>query len=85
MTSVRILPAFLLIGLAGSAQAQTVLAPSGDSAVTQPGGTQGRGARHNLRQAVRDGDVVGVPPGARGVDLGTRPLRRGPSRPYTGQ
>jgi hypothetical protein len=48
----------VLLG-AGPAAAQTVLAPSGDSAVTQPGGTAGRAARHNIREAYRNGDVVG--------------------------
>lgn len=82
MTFVRILIAALLIGLAGAAQAQTVLAPSGDSAVTQPGGTQGRAARRNIREAVRNGDVVGVPPGARRADVGPRRLPRGPARSH---
>ena len=49
----------LLLVCAGPASAQTVLAPSGDSAVTQPGGTAGRAARHNIREAYRNGDVVG--------------------------
>ncbi|MGU3544547.1 hypothetical protein [Methylobacterium sp. A52T] len=50
--------ALLLLGT-GPASAQTVLAPSGDSAVTQPGGTAGRAARHNIQEAYRNGDVVG--------------------------
>ncbi|GJE13742.1 hypothetical protein FOHLNKBM_4806 [Methylobacterium longum] len=52
-----------LLCAADSAQAQTVLAPSGDSAVTQPGGTEGRAAQRNLREAIRNGDVVGAVPG----------------------
>ncbi|WP_426314232.1 hypothetical protein ACN9MF_24905 [Methylobacterium fujisawaense] len=47
----------------GAASAQTVLAPSGDSAVTQPGGTAGRSARRNIREAYRNGDVIGHRPG----------------------
>ena len=50
------------------ASAQTVLAPSGDSAVTQPGGTEGRSARRNIQEAFRNGDVVGHP--SRPVNLG---------------
>ncbi|WCS24576.1 hypothetical protein LOK46_26175 [Methylobacterium sp. NMS14P] len=49
----------LLLVCAGPVSAQTVLAPSGDSAVTQPGGTAGRAARHNIQEAYRNGDVVG--------------------------
>jgi hypothetical protein len=78
----RILAAALSIGLADAAQAQTVLVPSGDSAITQPGGTEGRGARHNIREAVRNGDVVGVPPGARGSDVETRLLHHHRARPH---
>lgn len=55
------LAAVALACVAGPSRAQTVLAPSGDSAVTQPGGTEGRAARRNLREAIRDGDVVGAP------------------------
>jgi hypothetical protein len=58
------LAAISLICAAGSAEAQTVLAPSGDSAVTQPGGTEGRAAQHNIHEAIRNGDVVGAMPGA---------------------
>lgn len=54
--------ALLLLGI-GPASAQTVLAPSGDSAVTQPGGTAGRSARRNIREAYRNGDVIGHRPG----------------------
>lgn len=50
--------AALLIMSAVPAQAQTVLAPSGDSAITQPGGAQGRAGRRNVGEAFRDGDVV---------------------------
>ncbi|MCJ2063564.1 hypothetical protein MKK63_12695 [Methylobacterium sp. J-088] len=50
--------AALLIMSAASAQAQTVLAPSGDSAITQPGGAQGRAGRRNVEEAFRNGDVV---------------------------
>ncbi|MEE7505313.1 hypothetical protein MMR14E_19845 [Methylobacterium mesophilicum] len=53
--------ALLLLG-AGPSSAQTVLAPSGDSAVTQPGGTAGQAARHNIQEAYRNGDVVGHRP-----------------------
>ena len=82
MPFLRILAAALPIGLAGAAQAQTVLVPSGDSAITQPGGTEGRGARHNIREAVRNGDVVGVPPGARESDVEARLLHHHRARPH---
>ncbi|MCJ2095285.1 hypothetical protein MKK67_22670 [Methylobacterium sp. J-072] len=81
MPSLRILVAALLIGLAGAAQAQTVLVPSGDSAVTQPGGTEGRAARRNIREAIRNGDVVGVPPGTRTSEVERR-LHRNPVRAH---
>ncbi|WP_457105397.1 hypothetical protein [Methylobacterium sp. P5_C11] len=60
--------AILLLLGAAPASGQTVLAPSGDSAVTQPGGTQGRSARRNIQEAFRNGDVIGHP--SRPVNLG---------------
>ena len=54
--------AVLLIMSAVPSRAQTVLAPSGDSAITQPGGAQGRAARRNVEEAFRNGDVVGTHP-----------------------
>ncbi|MCJ2059615.1 hypothetical protein MKL09_24125 [Methylobacterium sp. J-048] len=81
MPPLRILIAGLLIALAGAAQAQTVLVPSGDSAVTQPGGTEGRAARRNIREAIRNGDVVGVPPGTRTLEAGRKLLPRNHGRP----
>ena len=82
MIPVRLLTAGLLICLAGAARAQTVLVPSGDSAVTQPGGTEGRAARRNIREAIRNGDVVGVPPGTRLSETERRRRHRAPARPY---
>ncbi|MDF2600179.1 MAG: hypothetical protein K0Q54_3002 [Methylobacterium brachiatum] len=82
MRFLRILAAALPINLTGAAQAQTVLVPSGDSAITQPGGTEGRGARHNIREAVRNGDVVGVPAGTRGSEIEARLLHHHRARPH---
>ncbi|SFL37330.1 hypothetical protein [Methylobacterium pseudosasicola] len=84
MPALRIPIAALLIALAAAAQAQTVLVPSGDSAVTQPGGTEGRAARRNIREAIRNGDVVGVPPGTRPAAVERR-LPRNPARPARGE
>ncbi|SDN27173.1 hypothetical protein SAMN05216360_10729 [Methylobacterium phyllostachyos] len=82
MPFLRILAAALSIGLAGGAQAQTVLVPSGDSAITQPGGTEGRGARRNIREAVRNGDVVGVPAGTHSSEIEARLLHHHRARPH---
>ena len=56
--------ALLMITLTGGwnvALAQSYEAPGGDTAVTEPGGTEGRDANRNIREGIRDGELVGTP------------------------
>jgi hypothetical protein len=60
----------LLIALPGAALAQgSVGAPAGTEPAATPGGTEGRAGPRNEQEAIRSGDAIPVPPGARGAPV----------------
>ncbi|GJD32204.1 hypothetical protein PMNALOAF_3471 [Methylobacterium adhaesivum] len=52
-----------VLGLTGTAFAQSVGAPAGNTPATAPGGTEGRAGLRNEREAIQSGDAVPAPPG----------------------
>ena len=67
---------FVLLGGMTLAEAQSFIAPGGEPAVTEPGGTEGRDGRRNVIEGIEDGEAVGVPPGAAEGYLDERRVRR---------
>ena len=67
-----------LIASGNAIQAQSYEAPGGDTAVTEPGGTEGRDARRNIREGIEDGERVGAPrrEGVEGLRRGEEPEPR---------
>ena len=66
----------VLVGSVTVSQAQSYSAPAGESAVTEPGGMEGRDGRANVLEGIRYGDAVGVPPQAADGYVGERRTRR---------
>jgi len=72
----------VLLGGTTLAPAQSFIAPGGEPAVTEPGGTEGRDGRRNVIEGIEDGEAVGVPPrAAEGYEDERRVRRRRDRRP----
>ncbi|MCJ2055721.1 hypothetical protein MKL09_04030 [Methylobacterium sp. J-048] len=65
----------ILLGGTTLAPAQSFIAPGGEPAVVEPGGTEGRDGRRNVIEGIEDGEAVGVPPRAADGFEGERRVR----------
>jgi hypothetical protein len=70
MRSLPALALCTLLGLTGSALAQSVGAPAGSDPATAPGGTEGIAGPRNEREAERRGDAIPAP---RGIGIAAPP------------
>ncbi|GJE17119.1 hypothetical protein [Methylobacterium marchantiae] len=66
-STIALVAACVLTGMASATFAQSYGAPSGRDAATAPGGTEGIAGSRNEAEAIKGGDAVPVPPGTDGI------------------
>lgn len=63
-----------LLGMAATAQAQSVGAPAGRDPATAPGGTEGIAGPRNEAEAIRSGNAIEVPARGEGIPVQEPPV-----------